>query len=219
MRNLLDRRYTKSIAIYLLVAIALSFLALSAAVLYIPQFDMDLAFTNSVQAFGFPAFDNFMLIVSWAGTGKGGLVIGISLILLCFLTGYRREGWFVLATGIATIVNALVKALINRPRPTADMVELLIEAKFESFPSGHVVHYIVFFGFTIVLMVRMKRWPNWVRWPILVISALLILLVPFSRVYLGAHWLTDVIGGFLFGLILLSIHLYFYFAYRRRETI
>ena len=77
-------------------------------------------------------------------------------------------------------------------------------------PSGHVVHYVVFFGFLLTVMIVDKKIPWFCRIIIGVSSVVLILTISISRIYLGAHWATDVFGAYLFGIFYLGILLTFY---------
>jgi membrane-associated phospholipid phosphatase len=104
----------------------------------------------------------------------------------------------------------VVKILIHRPRPTLENAILFLSFAEPSFPSGHVVHYVVFFGFLSTVMIVDKGIPLFWRYFVGIISAYLILTVSISRIYLGAHWATDVIGGYLFGIVYLGIILKFY---------
>jgi undecaprenyl-diphosphatase len=108
------------------------------------------------------------------------------------------------------LVSSALKILINRPRPTEDVVRILEKAKRQSFPSGHVLFYVLFFGFLALLMYHLKNIPKYIRLIIGIIAVFLIFTVPLSRVYLGAHWFTDVLGGFLLGILSLLILSYLY---------
>jgi undecaprenyl-diphosphatase len=71
-----------------------------------------------------------------------------------------------------------------------------------SFPSGHTVHYVVFFGFLCFLVFTLLR-PRALRWAMLGLLAGMMLLVGPARIHLGAHWASDVLGGYLFGAAML----------------
>jgi membrane-associated phospholipid phosphatase len=133
--------------------------------------------------------------------------------LFFFLTSRRREAYFTLAVIIPDLFNMFIKILIHRPRPTLENAKLFLSFNQSSFPSGHVVHYVVFFGFLLTVMIVDKNMSLFWKIIIGIISALLILTVSISRIYLGAHWATDVIGGYLFGLVYLGIILKYYFKY------
>jgi len=131
--------------------------------------------------------------------------------LFFFLTHHRREVWFTFAVILPDLFNLLMKILIHRARPTPEDAKILSTFTQSSFPSGHVVHYVVFFGFLIAAMVVNKNISSFWRIFVGIFSAFLILTVSISRIYLGAHWVTDVLGGYLFGIIYLGVILNFYF--------
>ena len=177
---------------------------------YHPISSFDLYVTEESQELGMRHLTAAMRGISIFGDS---VVASLSIILastLFFVTHRRREAGFVLAVPIADLLNALVKMLVNRPRPTSDVAELLTKAGQSSFPSGHVVHYVVFFGFLLAVMSANKKIPSFWRIVIGVFSAFLILSISISRIYLGAHWATDVIGGYLFGFAYLGLILRFY---------
>lgn len=130
--------------------------------------------------------------------------------LFFYLARLRRESCFTLLVFLPDLLNMLMKILIHRARPTPEDAEILSTFTQASFPSGHVVHYVVFFGFLIAAMVVNKNISSFWRFFVGIFSAFLILTVSISRIYLGAHWATDVLGGYLFGSIYLGIMLKFY---------
>src|SRR6185436_7935994 len=100
---------------------------------------------------------------------------------------------------LADWFNHSLKVLINRPRPSRELVEVLQRFDQISFPSGHVVHYVVFFGFLFAVMLANSRINLFTRVLVSIICIFLIMGVSVSRIYLGAHWATDVIGGYIMG--------------------
>ncbi|WP_079701641.1 phosphatase PAP2 family protein [Daejeonella lutea] len=108
------------------------------------------------------------------------------------------------------VVSHFLKILINRPRPTKDLVRIIENARHQSFPSGHVLFYIIFFGFMIVLLYHLKLFSRRIRIALISFCSVMILAIPFSRIYLGAHWFTDVLASVFLGIIFLFILSYFY---------
>ncbi len=90
----------------------------------------------------------------------------------------------------------LIKIIINRPRPIVD-IAYYIETS-QSFPSGHATIAMAFFGFVTYYLIHHSAMRN-KRSIILVLGTLLVILIGFSRLYLGVHFLSDVLGGFLIG--------------------
>jgi undecaprenyl-diphosphatase len=146
------------------------------------------------------------------------IVAPVSIIIASvffFLTYRRREAYFTLAVILPDLFNMLIKILIHRPRPTLEEAKVFLSFNQSSFPSGHVVHYVVFFGFLLTVTIVDKNISPFWKVFIGILAAFLILTVSISRIYLGAHWTTDVIGGYLFGLVYLGILLKFYLKYPR----
>lgn len=129
-----------------------------------------------------------------------GLVLFTVVITLCLIyMGKRREGFFLGATMLVGWgLMSEIKALLARPRPAG---EHLTYATGFSFPSGHSMLSLVFYGFIVYLLVASGRVRNKVA--LVVAAAVLIILIGISRVYLNVHYVSDVVGGFLIGAVLL----------------
>ena len=94
------------------------------------------------------------------------------------------------------MLTSLIKMQVLRPRPSKDLVRVFSHLEEASFPSGHVVHYVTFYGFLFYLVfTHLKQ--RWFRTALLTLLAGLILLVGPSRVYMGHHWPSDVGGAYL----------------------
>ena len=177
---------------------------------YYPTSPFDVYVTQEIQELKMGNFASLMKFISIFGDP---VILPLSIIftsLFFFVTYNRREAFFTLAVILPDLSNILIKILIHRPRPTLENAKILLKFTQSGFPSGHVVHYVVFFGFLLTVMCVNKKIPSFWRIFIGILSAFLILTISISRIYLGAHWATDVIGGYLFGFAYLGIILKFY---------
>jgi len=197
--------------LYVPGGICIGFILLTILVIIFPHSFIDLEFSQEIQEHKNPLLDSSMKLVSWFGYFPGSAIAVISATLVFFIFKYRREALFVFFTSVSGLISSLVKILVNRPRPAAPLVRVVQKVNEQSFPSGHVLFYIVFFGFLTVLMYRLKSIPKIARVCVAAVSLALIFTVPFSRIYLGAHWFSDVLGGFLLGILSLFALCFFYF--------
>ncbi|WP_116125314.1 phosphatase PAP2 family protein [Lewinella sp. IMCC34183] len=210
MIDYLRRLYTylnrdKRLAFYVIAGLLVGFLLLTIFVQLMGVTYVDVHFSEELQEHRNPILNALMKATSWFGDGyMPGIAVGGAAFIL-YLIHARREAGFTLLTLLSGIVVYGLKIAVNRPRPTADLVEVVTNAKFQSFPSGHVTFYVTFFGFLVFLMARMNWKADALRWTIGLFSLALLLAVPFSRVYLGAHWFTDVLAGFFVGLVCLMV--------------
>ena len=161
-------------------------------------FPGDMVITKILQKRKNPLVRKFMLGISEIGFPKLSIPLSISFAAIFWALRFRLEAFFILLTSSSHLLNALVKRLIKRPRPTNELVTVARVINEPSFPSGHVMHYINFFGLLSYLLAT-----NWrsgrLRNILIAICIALIAFVGPSRVYLGAHWPSDVMAGYLYG--------------------
>lgn len=144
-----------------------------------------------------PGLTDVMKVVTYLGAGS--VLIPLAIVLAAVLLWRRRTGealLIVTATAGASALNFLVKNLMARPRP--DIIEPFIDVKGFSFPSGHATVSTAFY-LTLGLLAAgwVRKWES--RVYVLLAALAAILLVGFSRLYLGVHYLSDVLAGFTLG--------------------
>nr|WP_294949587.1 phosphatase PAP2 family protein [uncultured Mucilaginibacter sp.] len=193
------------ILLLVLIIISLGFVALTVLVILYPTSFIDLKFSREVQEHQNKFLDTAMYLISIPGYMPESPIMIVCTSLVLFLFKYKKAAVYVLFTMLAGLVSTIVKALVNRPRPSDDIVRIVLKTTQQSFPSGHVLFYVVFFGFLVVLMYQLEDIPKYLRWFVIAVSLSMIFIVPLSRIYLGAHWFTDVTGGFLLGILCLYL--------------
>jgi uncharacterized BrkB/YihY/UPF0761 family membrane protein/membrane-associated phospholipid phosphatase len=150
------------------------------------------------------------------------LVSFIAWFVVLALAGvvvWRRGGspipWFVTAVFVSIGIpimaglNRIFGIIAARPRPSSPLMHVFMpEPGIPSFPSGHVENDVVYFGFLLYLSLSkpVSQWRyRWTLIPLQLYAALNILLVGYSRVYEGSHWLSDASGGYLEGVLWLVL--------------
>ncbi|MBP7875497.1 phosphatase PAP2 family protein [Candidatus Woesebacteria bacterium] len=190
------------------IGILITLLCLLAIVVSINPLPMtDVSISRSLQAFGSTKTLEIMTLVSMPGNAIPAAVLGILAIVLLLLSPFRQAIIPLSFVLPADLLSFLLKDIVQRPRPSAALVQVHQVLTDPGFPSSHVVHYTVFFGFLAYLFLKSELLPKRLRRPLGGIALALVFLVPFSRMYLGAHWPTDVIGGYLLGLSVLVVQI------------
>ena len=112
------------------------------------------------------------------------------------------------------LVRRLIQQIVHRPRPSKLLVHVDTQKKTPSFPSGHATASTAIWGWLTTLIMLLLPGSRLRKGSLAVVPALVILLVGPSRIYLGEHWATDVLGGYLLGNISLGVALPLYFRLR-----
>ena len=129
-------------------------------------------------------------------------IIILTVIILVVCKDKKYKAYIVLNLFTVTIINQILKFIIKRPRP--DELFRLIKEDGYSFPSGHSMVSMAFYGL-LIYFAYTKIQNKKLKWATCIILSLLILTIGTSRIYLGVHYASDVIGGFLLSIVYLYI--------------
>ena len=130
------------------------------------------------------------------------IIAGVLIFIFC-----KKIRWFVTFDLVGvTLVNQIIKHIVRRPRPN---ILRLVEESGYSFPSGHSMVSMAFYGIIIYLVYKNVS-NKYLKWLLISLLSLLILSIGFSRIYVGVHYFTDVAGGFLLGLAYVVIYVNIY---------
>lgn len=171
----------------------------------------------SLEQVASPFWDKVMIYVSFFGEPFVAVILAVVLCAALFMQN-QRTALVLIFLAIAILLSAdFFKILFERPRPDIFIVTGYTRPSSYSFPSGHVTFYTIYFGFLLFLALLSKKMAVLLRGFIVFCCASLIVLIGYSRMYLGVHWPTDVIGGYLLGLSLLLPFLVLYLVLDKKE--
>lgn len=159
---------------------------------------LDITFSNYLQRFSSDWLFSLMNFVTVLGNHPV-IIAGYILLLLLtlFVLHHKTKAWKIPLIGLSALGwMYLLKFIFGRERPLLP----LIEVSGYSFPSGHALNSLVFYGL-VICMIQIYVNSKWVKTAFTIVLALLITAIGISRVYLGVHYLTDIIAGFCIGII------------------
>ena len=198
------RRYRAAAFQFYVLMTSIAFVLLAAGARLFPYFPIDLKITRAVQLYHGDIFDRVMFGMSWIGFLPQSLAFGLVPLVLLFLAGLRWEAVVGLVAAAAAGVDAVVKIIVHRPRPSIDLVKVLSELPSSAFPSGHVLTFTATCGYFVFLAHTLLK-PSWKRTALLVVAPVLMLMMGLSRIYQGQHWFSDVMGAYLLGSLWLAL--------------
>jgi undecaprenyl-diphosphatase len=195
---------------------AAAFVALTGLAVLVAQdrfIDVDTSLILALRSFESPPLTKVMSLASTIANGRVAIPVTVLLTILIYRFDERRAAVMYLiacATGEGVMLG--IKEIVHHHRPVA-LSPKLTDAGWYSFPSGHAMLAVIIFGLGTWLVTR--RAPMAVRVLSMTAAATFILLVGVSRVYLGAHWPSDVVGAYLGGIGWTALC---YGFHRRREV-
>jgi membrane-associated phospholipid phosphatase len=198
MNKRLSRREMLAVGGLVIVGVALCICAH-----YEQRFPGDLRLTQLLQSVHNQTLDSLMKWVSFlTGDWRAPVLVLVSGMVAWRYLG-KREAALVLMTLLSSPLSSVLKLMVGRPRPTPDLVAVFQVETGNSFPSGHAFFAIVFWGLLAYFaLTHLER--RCFRMLTVYGLAVIIIWIGVSRVYLGAHWPSDVLGGYVIGTLFLT---------------
>lgn len=193
----------KYVIILLIILLPIIFIITSKVVMNKELIIDKIAYNIILEKLRTPTLTSFMKCVTKLGNTSTMIIFSLLSGVLIFIKEKKK----ILATTVPssllliTIINQILKSIFKRPRPLGYR---LIEITGYSFPSGHSVASMAFYGFLIYIIFNLVK-NKILRNILITLNVLIIFLIGISRVYLGVHYLSDVITGYSISLIYIII--------------
>jgi len=183
---------------------------------FLSQYDRKI--TDFVISFRSPELNKILQFITNIGDIYGYLVVGTisSIVFYLKFKNWRFVIQMIFVLAISALSNLALKQVINRPRPE---IEHLVSVATLSYPSGHAMSAISFYGFLIYLCYGFKM-NKLIKLGVILFLTILIFSIGISRIYLGVHFPSDIAGGFIAGLIWVAFCIIIFNIidlYRRKE--
>jgi len=175
---------------------------------------LEIYIVNFIQSFQHSWLTSIFIFISLISSTKSYFIIVPIVAAFFYFKNYRKEAFFTFFVVLGNIFNPIIKNIVNRARPTGDIVNILETKTNSSFPSGHAMGAIILYGFLIYLVWKL---PFQHKKFITTILVSFIILVGISRIYLGVHWPTDVLGAYIIGFLWLIFGIYIYKKFKKKK--
>ena len=202
MKEKVKEIFIKNLKWIILFICLVGFLALAEDVFHKEIMSGDIVGYNIISKF---LISDFMTPIAKFITNFGGAIFLVILTIVLFiLIKDKKIGISIFSNlAIITILNQLLKRILQRPRPTEFRI---IEETGYSFPSGHSMISMAFYGYLLYLIYKYVK-NKYIKWTAIVLLSILICCIGISRIYLGVHYTSDVLGGFLISVSYLVIYI------------
>lgn len=166
---------------------------------------LDLRATKLLQEWNHPAASAFAKWLTFMANSLTLCILAAAVAIICLIAGEWRAGLFVVASLLSLPINLGLKNIFDRERPGETEAKIMPGPRWGySYPSGHAMGAASFYGM-VATFVYLHVPDVALRYALLVPICMLPPLIAASRVYLGAHWFSDVVGGLAAGMMLVVI--------------
>ena len=202
MKEKIKEFMTKNLKWIILFICLIGFLALAEDVFNKEIMNGDIIGYKMISTF---LISDFATPIAKFITNFGGAIFIIALTVLLVIAIKNKKIGLSIFTNlvIITVLNQSLKRILQRPRPTEYRI---IQETGYSFPSGHSMISMAFYGYLIYLIYRYVK-NKYIKWISISLLSILICLIGISRIYLGVHYTSDVLGGFLISISYLVIYI------------
>lgn len=169
----------------------------TAAAASMPYLPFDVPAERFIQSINWGPLVQVFSALDWI-EGTRQQVLGLAGIAVVAAVNWRAVPLMIFAA-LSGGIYTLTAMLIDRPRPSADLVHVIRHTGASSYPSGHVAFF-SWFLILLILGLAVGRLPKAMMAGLWVIAALVLLAVCIGRVYMGEHWPSDIVGGLALGL-------------------
>ena len=166
--------------------------------------EVDLTISERVQSFD----GQLAEIIAWLGNWLGERSLAVGLLAVAWvglaLLKQRRDLWFVALVAVGKLMAMLLKGWFDSPRPTVAEVEIARVYDALGYPSGHAMTSATVMGAAAILVARRAqgRVGPWIVWGCWIIG---LTMTAFARIWYGAHWFTDTLGGAIAGVVIVLV--------------
>jgi len=194
------------VVIILFILSLITFIFVTRNIFFLRDETVDYKVFNYLKDHVTPAKNSIMLFFTFLGTHL--FLIPANLLMIVYFLFIKKHRWYSIKIPVIAISSLLLmfllKNLFGRERPD---IPLLKEAAGLSYPSGHALMSVTFYGLLIHIVWKTK-WKGWIKWILVSLLIVLILFIGFTRIYLRVHYPSDVLAGFATGFLWLVISIY-----------
>ncbi|MFA6553610.1 MAG: phosphatase PAP2 family protein [Patescibacteria group bacterium] len=160
---------------------------------------IDLSVSNAIQSFQPAWLTKIVKIISFIVAPEFYSWIILIAVIWLWHKNFKHQSWTIGALALGNASIPFLKWLFQRPRPSSTLVYVYQDIGLSSFPSGHAIAIVILLAilYVVVRDVCNKKIHPWV----IIGGIVLGIFVGYCRIYIGVHWITDVMAGYIFGLL------------------